>query len=177
MGQQHRGNRRSDQRVKKNQQHQQNQKPGGGGRKKFEYGNYNRYYGYRHPDHEELDERLRHFDPDWLSGRDCLDVGCNVGRVTAAAARLFRPRSMVGMDIDRRLVAHARKNLSAFASCYARPPPSGEGGFPRNLPLIFGPLEPPGGVPKEDEEGEQDGGGNGDEAAAEEEEEFPRNVT
>ena len=45
---------------------------------KFQYGNYNRYYGYRL---EGSDPRFRFFDPDWFRGKDVLDIGCNVGEV------------------------------------------------------------------------------------------------
>ena len=48
------------------------------GKPKFQYGNYNRYYGYRL---EGSDPRFRFFDPDWFRGKDILDIGCNVGEV------------------------------------------------------------------------------------------------
>ena len=46
---------------------------------KFQYGNYNRYYGYRL---EGSDPRFRFFDPNWFKGKDILDIGCNVGEVS-----------------------------------------------------------------------------------------------
>ena len=45
------------------------------------------------------------------------------------------------MDIDKSLVANARKNLRNFSSCSK---PDGEHNFPQNLPLVFGPLDPTG---------------------------------
>lgn len=46
--------------------------------KKFQYGNYSRYYGYRL---EGSDPRLGFFDPQWFQNKDVLDIGCNVGEV------------------------------------------------------------------------------------------------
>lgn len=45
----------------------------------------------------------------WFEGKKCLDVGCNEGHLTLALVRSFRPRRMVGLDIDRYLVRRARK--------------------------------------------------------------------
>ncbi len=47
-------------------------------KKLFEFGNYNRYYGYRA---EADDPRLPHMDVEWFRGKDVLDIGCNVGQV------------------------------------------------------------------------------------------------
>ena len=45
--------------------------------KKFEYGNYNRYYGYRNPGSQLFpgtleDPRLFYFKPEWFFGKDVL---------------------------------------------------------------------------------------------------------
>lgn len=80
---------------------------------KFVYGNYNRYYGYRNPDVEQ-DVRLNSLRPEWFAGKDILDIGCNVGHITLAIACDFRPRKIVGMDIDGRLIAAARKNIRYY---------------------------------------------------------------
>lgn len=42
--------------------------------KMFEYGNYNRYYGYRNPGNQD-DIRLKYFRPEWFVDRDVLDIG------------------------------------------------------------------------------------------------------
>ena len=138
--------------------------------KKFQYGNYNRYYGYRHLVHAEDDPRLEFIKPEWLRGKDVLDIGCNVGRVTfQIASSRFEPRSVIGMDIDKSLIAAARKSLSHLASVSVKPEvitKSGvknevkreegadeDGGdangliFPQNIPMIFGPLDPTSGLP------------------------------
>ena len=102
--------------------------------KKFEYGNYNRYYGYRNPNDEE-DIRLRFMKPEWFKDKQVLDIGCNVGRVTLKVARHFAPKSIIGMDIDRNLIGIARNNLRKYAS--TKNPLSQ---YPKSLPVIFGPL-------------------------------------
>ncbi|XP_064610400.1 7SK snRNA methylphosphate capping enzyme-like [Liolophura sinensis] len=80
---------------------------------KFVYGNYNRYYGYRNPELDQ-DVRLNSLRPEWFAGKDILDIGCNVGHITLAIACDFRPRKIVGMDIDGRLIAAARKNIRYY---------------------------------------------------------------
>ncbi|CAN0243435.1 unnamed protein product [Scytosiphon promiscuus] len=49
----------------------------------------------------------------WFEGKKCLDVGCNEGFLTLALVRSFRPRRMVGVDIDSYLVRLARRALLA----------------------------------------------------------------
>jgi 7SK snRNA methylphosphate capping enzyme len=55
----------------------------------YPYGNYHQYYGYRTPNVEE-DPRLKVLHASWLEGKDCLDVGCNVGTLTFEIARVFK---------------------------------------------------------------------------------------
>ena len=45
---------------------------------KFQYGNYNQYYGYRNPGNIE-DLRLQFFKSTWFEDKDVLDIGCNIG--------------------------------------------------------------------------------------------------
>ena len=117
---------------------------------KFQYGNYNRYYGYRL---EGSDPRLQYFDPDWFRSKDVLDVGCNVGEVTMAIARDMIPTSITGIDIDPTLISKARKMISQYAnrkvpSAMATPnpgipePSKTERFFPQSLPVMYGPLDP-----------------------------------
>ena len=117
---------------------------------KFQYGNYNRYYGYRL---EGSDPRLQYLDPDWFRGKDVLDIGCNVGEVTMAIARDMLPTSITGIDIDPTLISKARKMISQYAnrkvpSAMATPnpgipePPKTERFFPQSLPVMYGPLDP-----------------------------------
>ena len=82
--------------------------PRGPAARKFVYGNYDGYYGYRHADAATTEPRLRALRPEWFRGRRCVDIGCNSGLITAAIAETFGPRQIVGLDIDERLVARAR---------------------------------------------------------------------
>ena len=68
----------------------------------FQYGNYNRYYGYRNGGGP--DARLGCLRAEWFCGLDVLDVGCNIGHVTLTVARDHAPRRCVGLDIDSSLI-------------------------------------------------------------------------
>lgn len=82
---------------------------------KYQYGNYDRYYGYRHLN-EFMDVRLKVFkkNPQLFKDKDVLDIGCNVGLLTIAAGKSLHPKSIIGLDIDKNLIARARKNLSLY---------------------------------------------------------------
>ncbi|KAK7790249.1 hypothetical protein R5R35_001050 [Gryllus longicercus] len=114
---------------------------------KFQYGNYNRYYGYRNPAHE-LDPRLKYFlqRREIFYDKDVLDIGCNIGHVTLTIARDFGAKSVVGLDIDRSLVDIARVNVRHYVN-YADSP-SNEGAsakfFPISMPILYGPVDIPG---------------------------------
>lgn len=120
-----------------------------------------RYYGYRNPQHE-VDIRLKCFEErkELFQGKDVLDIGCNIGHITLIVARDFGAKSVVGLDIDRKLVAIARKNIRHYVQ-YADSSPSdepvgGDGGgsgqegasdskfFPISSPIVYGPVDIPG---------------------------------
>ncbi|XP_057245063.1 7SK snRNA methylphosphate capping enzyme, partial [Malurus melanocephalus] len=82
--------------------------------RKFQYGNYCKYYGYRNPDVE--DARLRALRPEWFAGKEVLDVGCNVGHLTLSIAKRWAPSRVVGLDIDGRLIRSARQNIRHYLS-------------------------------------------------------------
>ncbi|KAM3869214.1 7SK snRNA methylphosphate capping enzyme [Diretmus argenteus] len=84
-------------------------------RKKFQYGNYNKYYGYRNPGASE-DPRVCVLRPEWFRGKDVLDLGCNSGHLTLYIAKMLRPAHILGMDIDSGLVHAARKNIRHYLS-------------------------------------------------------------
>lgn len=75
----------------------------------YQYGNYNRYYGYRNPN-REVDPRLKLFAeyPLLFHERDILDIGCNIGHITLSIARDFGAKSVVGLDIDKKLIGNYR---------------------------------------------------------------------
>ncbi|KAL4669733.1 hypothetical protein H8959_008287 [Pygathrix nigripes] len=127
--------------------------------RKFQYGNYCKYYGYRNPSCE--DGRLRVLKPEWFRGRDVLDLGCNVGHLTLSIACKWGPSRMVGLDIDSRLIHSARQNIRHYLSEELRLPPQtlegdpgteGEEGtttvrkrscFPASLTASRGPIAAP----------------------------------
>ncbi|XP_055693717.1 7SK snRNA methylphosphate capping enzyme bin3-like [Lutzomyia longipalpis] len=82
---------------------------------RFQYGNYDRYYGYRNLN-EMMDVRLKVFSqhPFLFQKKDILDIGCNVGHLTIAVAKNLNPKSVMGIDIDPKLIERARKNLSLY---------------------------------------------------------------
>lgn len=77
--------------------------------KSFEWGNYGRYYAERRP--AGADVRLQGLEASWFSGKDCVDVGCNEGLVGLSLAAAYRPRSMLGVDVDGKLIKRARQHL------------------------------------------------------------------
>jgi len=94
-----------------------------------------------------------------------LDIGCNIGHVTFSVARDFGAKSVVGMDIDRKLINIARKNVqhyindtaqssSHLSSNYHFKDYSSRNhndqncdiieSFPISLPMLYGPINLPG---------------------------------
>jgi 7SK snRNA methylphosphate capping enzyme len=84
----------------------------------FEHGNYWDYYGYRNKGYHGLDPRLEVLDPSWFSGAKCLDVGCNAGIFTLDLAVLFDIESVLGIDIDNKLINKAKGNLTKYVRIY-----------------------------------------------------------
>lgn len=75
----------------------------------FKYGNYNRYYGYRNENEEDL--RMTVLKKEWFENKSVLDIGSNVGHVSLWIGRNFHPEKIKGVDIDCELVKAARKNI------------------------------------------------------------------
>lgn len=108
---------------------------------KFQFGNYNRYYGYRNQNQTQ-DLRLTKFRREWFLNKTVLDIGCNVGQVTCYVARNFAPKKIVGLDIDGELIKSAKRNIRNLENvddC------SGNGRaanqrFPVSLSIKHGPL-------------------------------------
>ncbi|XP_078056962.1 LOW QUALITY PROTEIN: 7SK snRNA methylphosphate capping enzyme-like [Mustelus asterias] len=115
--------------------------------KRFQYGNYTKYYGYRNPGRGE-DPRLGVFKPDWFRGRDVLDLGCNAGHLTLRVAKELQPSRIVGIDIDGGLVHSARQNIRHFLSQDVLPSQGAGPGparrrFPLSLTKCKGPIAAP----------------------------------
>lgn len=81
----------------------------------FQYGNYNQYYGYRNPG-SITDNRIQCFKSEWFEAKDVLDIGCNIGHITATIATKFKPTKIVGLDIDKKLIDIAKKNMRYYVN-------------------------------------------------------------
>lgn len=46
--------------------------------------------------------------------KNVLDIGCNIGHITLSVARDFGAKSVVGLDIDHKLINIARKNVQYY---------------------------------------------------------------
>ncbi|XP_053203170.1 7SK snRNA methylphosphate capping enzyme-like [Panonychus citri] len=79
----------------------------------FQYGNYNRYYGYRNQN-VTIDPRISCFESCWFKDQHVLDIGCNVGHVTLTIARDFNPCKIIGIDIDENLIEAAKRNIKNY---------------------------------------------------------------
>lgn len=79
--------------------------------KKFIYGNYDRYYGYRAQN--KMDVRIEVFKkhPELFQDKDILDIGCNDGFITIEISCNFTPKSVTGIDIDKKLIGKAKQRL------------------------------------------------------------------
>lgn len=94
-----------------------------------------------------------------------LDIGCNIGHVTFSVARDFGAKSIVGMDIDRKLINIARKNVQYYindmthssshqtpnyqfndyaSNSHEDPNHDITQSFPISLTMLYGPLSLPG---------------------------------
>lgn len=120
----------------------------------YQYGNYNRYYGYRNAQNE-VDGRLNVFArrKEMFCGKDVLDIGCNIGHITLSIARDFAARSVTGIDIDRKLINIARKNVKHYVNCVRSPATHEDGGkgkdcdasfYPLSMPISYGLIDIPG---------------------------------
>ncbi|CDQ79403.1 unnamed protein product [Oncorhynchus mykiss] len=107
------GPRGSSQQQQPHNQHKRQQHQGN--KKKFQYGNYNKYYGYRNPGCSE-DPRFHCLRPEWFQGKAVLDLGCNTGHLTLCIAKKLRPARILGLDIDGGLVHAARQNIRHYLS-------------------------------------------------------------
>lgn len=117
LAQQHPPNQWGQQRSnhKQNTRNGNQQKPNQQQQKKFQYGNYNQYYGYRNPGAIE-DARIHVFKPEWFRGKEVLDLGCNTGHMTLTIAKNCCPARIVGLDIDGALIHAAKQNIRHYLS-------------------------------------------------------------
>lgn len=128
---------------------------------RYQYGNYNRYYGYRNP-HHDVDTRLTVLAQrkSLFFQKDILDIGCNIGHITLSVARDFTGKSVTGIDIDRTLINIARKNIKHYVNC-VKSPASNDNNvehmdasfFPISMPINYGPVDIPGFTKNNDHKG------------------------
>lgn len=103
---------------------------------KFQFGNYNRYYGYRNQNQDQ-DLRLSKFKKEWFFNKSVLDIGCNVGHVTCWIGRNFDPKKIIGLDIDAELIKTAKRNISHYLE---NADVKSNAQFPVSLSICHGPL-------------------------------------
>eukprot|EP00112_Aurelia_sp_Birch-Aquarium-sp1_P011085 Seg234.4 transcript_id=Seg234.4/GoldUCD/mRNA.D3Y31 product="7SK snRNA methylphosphate capping enzyme" protein_id=Seg234.4/GoldUCD/D3Y31 len=108
---------------------------------RFQYGNYNKYYGYRNPNMSE-DDRIEYMKKEWFENKDCLDIGCNVGHLTLYIGRHYNPKSLLGIDIDNNLIKSARNNIRHYTPLKGSQAPK-QSDFPISFPICLGPLAAP----------------------------------
>lgn len=112
---------------------------------KFQHGNYNRYFGCGSLN-QNIDVRLKVLQDHshLFANKDVLDIGCNVGLLTIALAQHFLPKSIVGIDIDRKLIDIAENKLQKFVKMPAQPGSGGMGSirrgdcFPTSFAINYG---------------------------------------
>jgi 7SK snRNA methylphosphate capping enzyme len=82
-----------------------------------QYGNYNRYYGFESLN-KNMDVRLKIFQRNihLFKNKDVLDVGCNCGLMTLSIAKYFSPKTITGIDIDKKLIGIARSKLKKYVA-------------------------------------------------------------
>lgn len=82
-----------------------------------QYGNYNRYYGFESLN-KNMDVRLKIFQRNihLFKNKDVLDVGCNCGLMTLSIAKYFSPKSITGIDIDKKLISIAKSKLKKYVT-------------------------------------------------------------
>lgn len=79
-----------------------------------------RSYRYRNKGYRGFDPRLEVMDASWFVGAKCLDVGCNAGIFTLDLAVLFDIGSILGVDIDQKLITKAKGNLVKYVGFSVR---------------------------------------------------------
>lgn len=89
-----------------------------------------------------------------FEGKDILDIGCNIGHITLSVARDFGAKSVIGIDIDKKLIEIARKNIKHYVKSSETPPHNDDEQmdlkkkssefYPISMPILYGPIEIPG---------------------------------
>jgi len=84
-------------------------------KRKYIHGNYPSYYNHRKTSgsvtNDNKDPRLKLVKEKHLEGQRILDIGCNTGEVTLEVATTYKAKEVVGIDIDRGLIARAKARV------------------------------------------------------------------
>ncbi len=78
------------------------------------------YTGYfqRRGGIEDAERRLNCFPSNRLTNKIILDIGCSSGEFTMLIAKTFKPQSVLGVDIDQKLIDTANNHLQTEKSNY-----------------------------------------------------------
>jgi 7SK snRNA methylphosphate capping enzyme len=74
-------------------------------------------------------------EKDWFCSKKCLDIGCNSGHLTLEIARTFAPSSILGVDIDAKLIEKAKQGLEGYNSKARK-----TAEYPKSFEITLGPL-------------------------------------
>jgi 7SK snRNA methylphosphate capping enzyme len=67
-------------------------------------GNYRGYYKFREKQMVDNITRISGFQSSWFYEQRVLDIGCNDGTLTIMIAKDYNPMSVIGIDVDQRLI-------------------------------------------------------------------------
>ena len=71
-------------------------------------GNYKGYYKFRNTQEKAIDTRIQGFKQEWFTDQKALDIGCNEGEFTFLIAKTFPLKTLLGIDVDHRLIDSAK---------------------------------------------------------------------
>lgn len=116
--------------------------------KKFQFGNYHRYYGYRNISEEDARLKLlcQRLGLSFFQDKDVLDIGCNSGLLTIAVGKDLGAKHVIGMDIDKTLIQKAKSSLKRYSQSMVAGSGKFKKGqiFPLSMPVVYGSLNVPG---------------------------------
>ena len=81
--------------------------------KNYIFGNYSNFYYNRYLDNfkENIQSQI---SSTWFKDKVCLDIGCNIGTLTMRIAQEFKPKMIIGIDIDHKLIRAGLQNSKQF---------------------------------------------------------------
>lgn len=87
-------------------------------------------------DSEFIDQRLHILSKNLFYNKDVMDIGCNSGELTLFIAKEWKPRKIIGVDIDKKLIGIAERKLHSLNSANI----SGDNNFPECMSRLYGSL-------------------------------------